>query len=1049
VIGYAEAHLAREHDTTRTDLERAGSPALAGGALAPGTRIGRYVVAQRLGEGGMGVVYAARDTELARDVALKLVRPLGNAAAMQARLRREAMAMARLSHRYVVPVFDIGSHDDRLFIAMELVAGESLRAWVARPRSWRAVAQLFAQAGLGLAAAHAAGLLHRDFKPDNVVVDDHGAPRITDFGLARERGDDGPSPCAVSADPGRALALVTATGNLAGTPAYMAPEQLLGEPAGPAADQFSFCVSLFEVLYGVRPFPPADPPEALVAAIRAGRVVAPAAPRTAPRWLHAAIARGLAFDPAQRWPSMVTLVEALERGLRRRRLRAVGIAAVVGLGLALGVGWRARNAVPDCLEVARKGNDAATILVCSDDYARAGDPTTGAQLADALRRTGKLREAATVATELLATPARADALQTLGKIAVREDRRDDAERALRLASELHRGQGQRGEAAADLLALAELSTDFVDQLLDLEQAVRDARLGRAPKIEAYCHLAAARVLSEIGARDGALGALARAEPLIGTPSDRVGFDLESGNVHQNLGDHALAVLAFDRARAGAQAATIARRALSARLNAVYSLAEAGRPDAAALELEAARALDPGDRKLTVRLALEARIASRRGDPARAAELVDRALAATEPSEREDLLELEIQRAEIAIQNGELAAGEQWARRAIAHVEALRSPHPPVELRSWMVTDRRRPYELLFASLAGRGDAAGALVVFDRYRGLGVLAALATGGGSGGPPSPAPAFPAAELARLLPLAGASALATPAPERAIVDAVRAASVLALVVANDALWRITAAAGQLAVARLGELAELRTALDRFRAAPGDRAAAAVIGELLVPAELARPSDGILHVVLDEPLAGLPIAALWVGERRLGAARPIALLARPSDVACATIPAGARRAVSLAAPGDHAGPPGSDQRDATRASLLERAPGELRYLAARLERDALGEILVLGDGRVRLLELAGQPRGAAQLVAIPPGTRATGTTGLAMALLAAGTAQVIAPIRPVSRAAIDRLVAGLDGADTSDLARALARLQRGADGDDEQLGFASFGRATCIPQH
>ncbi|HEX8111392.1 MAG TPA: serine/threonine-protein kinase, partial [Kofleriaceae bacterium] len=252
-------------DATLTAMDRSGEPPRPIAELGPGARIGRYVIERRIGAGGMGVVYAARDSELARDVALKIVRPRAEVDAMQARLRREAKAMARLSHPNVVPVFDIGLHEGQLFIAMELIAGETLRSWVAQPRPWRSVVALFQKVGRGLEAAHAAGLLHRDFKPDNVVVGPGDEPRITDFGLARELDDRAGSAAALAEGSDSELSLITRTGSLAGTPAYMAPEALLGRQSGAAADQFSFCVSLFEVLHGARPFRPAAPrSEALI-----------------------------------------------------------------------------------------------------------------------------------------------------------------------------------------------------------------------------------------------------------------------------------------------------------------------------------------------------------------------------------------------------------------------------------------------------------------------------------------------------------------------------------------------------------------------------------------------------------------------------------------------------------------------------------------------------------------------------------------------------------------------------------------------------------------
>jgi tetratricopeptide (TPR) repeat protein len=1051
-------------------MDRVAEPRLPAVELSAGTKIGHYVIEQRLGAGGMGVVYAARDTDLARGVALKIVRPRVEVDAMEARLHREGMAMARLSHRNVVPVFELGNHDGQLYIAMELVDGETLRSWVTTPRPWRNVAQLFAKAGRGLEAAHAAGVLHRDFKPDNVMVGQGEEPRITDFGLARELAMGSVPPSFPTPDSDGGLSLVTATGSLAGTPAYMAPEQLLRQPSGPKADQFSFCVSLFEVLYGVRPFRATTPKiEALIDEIRAGRIAKPTATRGVPRWLHAAIVRGLAFDPDRRWPSMLALIGRLERGVRRRR---IGISLVfLGLAIVIAVGLNSqRSTSRSCVDVAPRGNDAVTVLVCREEYARTSLPQTGALLAEALRRSGSLKEASTLASELLATSVRGDALYTLGKVASDDHNVAEAEPSLRLALELHREQHNWGAAAQDLLALAGVSNDFLDQLVDLDEAVIDAQRGGKPRIEASSHIAAARVLSEMGARTGALYELARSEPLVTQPSERVRLNYERGNVLQNLEDNALAAEAFQRAIDGADAVTSARFALWASLNRTYSLAESGRLVDAAAELKNARQLDPRGRKLVDRLSLEARIAAHEGDLTRAAELIERAIAAPRLDTTGDLVEYEVQRAEVALQRGELDAAERGARRAIAQLEKLRSVHPPVELRSWMITDRRMPYEILFASLAGRGDASGALVVFDQVRGLGVLAGLARGDDGTSrtePRSPvweAPAgstssgaYPVGDLARLFPLLATSSLATSRSERAILEAARSSSLLVLVVARGELWRITAAGGRLQVGRIGTLSALRPQLDRFRLTPADRVAAAELGNLLVPAELAGSSDQILHVVLDESLAWLPVGELRIGERRLISARPIVLPARASDAGCTAAAArGPRQVVMLGASSELARRVSAVTSDATRAALFGVARGDVLHLAVPTDRDALGDALVFRDGRVRALEIAGHGSAAAQVVLAVPDAGPAGTAALAMAFLAAGADQVIATVRPVSRAATDRLVDRLYRSDLSDLARALARIQAGgtaantpdASADDDEhigLGFAAFGRATC----
>jgi hypothetical protein len=308
--------------------------------LPQGARVGRYIVATKLGAGAMGVVYAAHDPELDRRIALKILRPGrfvgGEREFVRDRLRIEAQAMAQLAHPNVVTVHDVGSVDDQIFIAMELVDGQTLASWLAAaPRDWRAVVAAFLAAGRGLAAAHTAGMVHRDFKPENVLVGHDGRVRVGDFGLARMLGTEASDRSDERPGADRAGGSENLTGSLVGTPYYMAPERFLCRAADARSDQFSFCVALYAAIARQHPFAGTDV-EGVVEAVAEGRLRRPPARSVLPRTLLRVLRRGLATDPADRYPSMDTLLEALGREQGKRgselALAAVLVAAAAGIG---------------------------------------------------------------------------------------------------------------------------------------------------------------------------------------------------------------------------------------------------------------------------------------------------------------------------------------------------------------------------------------------------------------------------------------------------------------------------------------------------------------------------------------------------------------------------------------------------------------------------------------------------------------------------------------------------------------------------------------------
>jgi len=308
-----------------------------------GTTLQRYVLLEHLGEGAMGIVYAAYDYGLDRKVAVKLLREPRSSDSQRLRLRREAQALAKLSHPNVVGVHDIGSHGDQVFIAMEYVDGRTLRRWrEEKRRSLREVLAVFRAAGEGLAAAHAAGLVHRDFKPDNVLIDRCGRARVGDFGLATMTHDsaeptrpEGPAEHARAADgPSDVGQVLTRTGMIFGTPAYMALEQHLGKRGVDArADQFSFAVALYESVCGVNPFA-AGTAAGIAENIMHGRIHKPR--RRVPSWLVRALLPALSAEPPQRYASMSVLLDKLRDRHPSRVRTLTTVMAAAGVLFAAG-----------------------------------------------------------------------------------------------------------------------------------------------------------------------------------------------------------------------------------------------------------------------------------------------------------------------------------------------------------------------------------------------------------------------------------------------------------------------------------------------------------------------------------------------------------------------------------------------------------------------------------------------------------------------------------------------------------------------------------------
>ncbi|HWB80388.1 MAG TPA: serine/threonine-protein kinase, partial [Nannocystaceae bacterium] len=392
---------------------------LLGEASAP-PRIGRFVVLRRLGHGGMGVVYLAYDEELDRKIAIKLLHAAETIGSEgNARMLREAQSLARLAHPNVVAVHEVGVHAERVYLAMEFVEGTTMRKWWADARpSWRDVVDAGLQAARGLAAAHHVGLVHRDFKPENVLV---GAPepgareplgriRVADFGLARLVADEHDDNSATTLDDGvdaRDAGTTSSRGRLAGTPAYMAPEQFGSGPIDARADIFALCVVIWEGLFGERPYEGRTLAE-LVVALRVGKRRPLPRSSAVPAWVRGWLERGFAIARDDRYASLAAFIAAGERARARQRRRggviALGCAATVALA---GWGWQ-RTQTAKAIAACEASGAAVTAIWNAEIAARTSAAIEGTGLSyahDAAVRVAPLLDARAAALQEARTTA--------------------------------------------------------------------------------------------------------------------------------------------------------------------------------------------------------------------------------------------------------------------------------------------------------------------------------------------------------------------------------------------------------------------------------------------------------------------------------------------------------------------------------------------------------------------------------------------------------------------------------------------------------------------
>ncbi len=648
------------------DDATAPSPRVLASGPIRGARWARYVLGEHLGAGGMGTVFVAHDPELDREVALKVLHDDDLARAGQERLRREARALARVAHPNVVPVYDVGEFAGRLYYTMERVRGRSLREWARDGRGWAELQRVFLDAARGLAAIHAAGLVHRDVKPSNILIGDDGRARLADLGIA-----------AGAAGPGGSEIIDTATLRAAGTLAYMAPEQLAGALGDARADQFALGVSLFELVHGRPPFD-GDTVDARRAAIARGPGSGAAG---VPGWLDAVARRAIANDPAARFADLPALIRALAGPAPRRWPLGVAAGALVTTAIVGGVMLAAPGArePPDpCAGVARELRgvwDDATRARLGAAFAQTGAPYATTTWTEVARALDGYAEAWTDARRVAC---QAGATHGASPTAERRDlclgqRRLELTRVVALfgrpdAALVERATGMiRGLGAVDDCA----DPAFLDGL-----ATATTSPARAQMVEARIDLAAGRITE----------ALASARTAVAAAHGSGDAELEA-EAMLVLGaaqrEHGEVAPSFDTLQAAlARAPAAARRLrIEAWLSLASSLARLDRLDeaSAALELaeDALRSAPDLPRELAVAIT-RGMVLGRRSDYAGALAQFERARALGETLWGGDSWRLAATESNLATALRRLGRADDaivHARRAVALSAPLGATHP--------------------------------------------------------------------------------------------------------------------------------------------------------------------------------------------------------------------------------------------------------------------------------------------------------------------------------------------------------------------------------------
>ncbi len=779
----------------------------------------------------------------------------------------------------------------------------------------------------------------------------------------------------------------------------------------------------------------------------------------------------------------------------RQRGRGLSTLVVgVGLGMVLFAKFQTcKESQPSCKEAWKRGDDTLAVLLCAKEYERTKDPRTGAILANAMRDDQPLA-ARQVAIGLLETSARADALFVLGKI---EENLGEAVRLFTLAAEQHTQNGQWREASLDLLALAKVHKErqeFVAALDVLDRGVHLATKAGEPELAHSFHRGAVHVLREMG---NVASAWKELELANARDPDSIEALAAAADLRQDVGAHHAAAAQLERALAKQPMSPA--NALKLHLNLAFSLVEIDRLDEAATHLEIAQSLDTKHRMPASRPFIAGMLAWKRGDLARADQLLAESVEASAPDEQNDKAEFTMHRAEVALKRGDLPAAVDHARRALGWLDEMRAKQQVPHYRSWITGRYRHVHELLFLALARAGRAEEALLALDRWQREGAIDGLI-------PSAPEPgaaglqgaAQSARQLARIRAELSTVALAEQRDLLELRHQLAGEDFVALVIVRELrgdpgeLWRLASHRGALSLASIGSLgqtSELRRLIDRVTTdamAPAHRSDAEQLADLLLPAAQRVASAAPLHLLLDTELATLPVEALRIDGAPLIALRPVVRVLRPAVGACAPpLPAGARVAIIADSRGDLPGARSEGRHlaerfgvearlgaQATSAALAE--PVELLHLAVHAQDEppsptlrlvtgeaggalatAQGSVLRMADDLVYAADLA--TRGLApRLVVLASCLSAIakhGNHSLTTAYLASGADQVIATLRPIDDAGAAVVVAelyrqGVERDPVRGLALAQAALARRAAAARSLLGRAGLS-ALAVKEH